>query len=578
MIPAPKPLRPHQTLALDMLDASFASGHTRPIIQAPTGYGKTRVAAEVIERELKRGNRVAFAVPALSLIDQAFTAFAETGIPPERMGVIQGDHPWRRPHAPVQICSAQTLARRKKPLVDLVIVDEAHIQQQAVLGWMAETAGPYYGRAEHSIPLDPSSRPVRWIGLSATPWASGMGRHWDDLLKPTSLGALTDQGYLVPMRVYAPTHPDLTGVRTLAGDYHEGQLAEAMSGPKLVGDVVETWVRRSEGRPTLCYAVNLTHARKLEEAFAKAGVRAGYVDAATPREERTLLLGELRDGRLQVVVNVGTLTTGVDAPWVSCISMVRPTKSKMLFLQILGRGLRTADGKGDCLVLDHSDNHVRLGFATDIDQSYLDCDVSDGKRKAEKDERSEPLPWSCKDCHMVVAAGVGVCPGCGFVRRPMGQGIKPVAGELVELLPDMGRGGKAGPIEDELRKLGKEAVWRGLLWLAMDKGRSKGWASHNYRDAFGVWPRGLGDEAEAPHPLVVTWVRKRGRDYAQKQKALAGIWHRLTGSGLSLRCEADRLMVGPGHLVTDEARALIAEHRDGLMKMARQEATAARAA
>jgi superfamily II DNA or RNA helicase len=107
-----RPLRPHQERALDELRCSLASGHRRPMLQAPTGFGKTLTAAHIIQRALDKGKRVAFTVPALSLVDQTVAAFEAEGI--HCVGVMQGIHERTDRDAPVQICSVQTLARRKE--------------------------------------------------------------------------------------------------------------------------------------------------------------------------------------------------------------------------------------------------------------------------------------------------------------------------------------------------------------------------------------------------------------------------------------------------------------------------------
>ena len=330
-----RPLRPHQTLALDLLKASIRSGKKRPVLQAPTGFGKTRVGAEIVSGARRKGNRVTFCVPALSLINQTFEAFVQDGVDPSDMGIIQADHPWTRPHAPIQIASVQTLARRKFPITDIIVVDEAHIQHDIIKKWMA----------------DPAMAGKLFVALSATPWARGMALQWDDLLKPTSTRELIDQGYLSPFRVFAPSHPDLSKVKTIAGDYQEDQLADAMGQPSITADIVSTWLEKGPGEKTLCFCVNRAHAQKVHDAFEAAKVRVAYIDANTEREERESIGKALLRGDVQVVCNIGCLTTGID--WdVRCIILARPTKSEMLYVQIIGRGLRTADGKDHCIARD----------------------------------------------------------------------------------------------------------------------------------------------------------------------------------------------------------------------------------
>ena len=246
---------------------------------------------------------------------------------------------------PVQVASMQTLQRRRLPPADIVIIDEAHRWFRFLGDWMNM----------------PEWQRVPFVGLSATPWTKGLGKHYDHLIVAATTAELIEKGFLSPFRAYAPAHPDLSGVEIVAGDFHEGQLAEAMSQPGLVADTVTTWLRLGEDRPTLCFAVDRAHARKLADEFEAAGIPTGYVDALTPADERERIGRRLREGQIKVVCNVYCLTTGVD--WdVRCIILARPTKSEILYTQIIGRGLRIAEGKTDCLILDHSDSTLRLGF------------------------------------------------------------------------------------------------------------------------------------------------------------------------------------------------------------------------
>jgi DNA repair protein RadD len=206
-----RPLHPHQAAALEALRRSLATGRRRPLLQAPTGFGKTLTAAHIIRRALDRGKRVAFTVPALSLIDQTVAAFEAEGL--HEIGVIQGLHPRADPDTQIQIASVQTLARRASPDVDLVLLDEAHLAFKSIFQWMQ-------ARAE-----------LPFIGLSATPWTRGLGRHYDDLIVAARTGDLIDAGYLSKFIVYAPSAPDLSGVSTVAGDFHEANSPRRATAP-----------------------------------------------------------------------------------------------------------------------------------------------------------------------------------------------------------------------------------------------------------------------------------------------------------------------------------------------------------
>ena len=486
-------LRDYQHDLVAGVRRSLATGHRRPLAQLPTGGGKTRIAASMISGALRKGRRATFVVPALSLVDQTVEAFREVGL--NDIGVIQADHALTDPDCAVQVASVQTLARRRKPATGLVIVDEAHKVFEVIPRWMADAP---------ELPF---------IGLSATPWTRGLGKVYDDLIAPLRTGDLIGQGYLSPFRVFAPSHPDLTNVRKVAGDYREDDLAKAMN--PLVADVVSTWLERGEGRPTLCFAVDRAHAKHLQQQFQAAGVSTGYVDAYTDLDEREAVRRAFHDGELKVVCNVGVLTTGVD--WdVRCIILARPTQSEMLYVQIIGRGLRTAEGKADCLILDHSDTTVRLGFVTDIHHDELDG----GKLKgpAAKQERKPVLPKECPQCSYLRPTKQPICPACGHKVEFKGAPVDTGDGELIEL---DGR---------RLAKLNREAGWpeKTAFMAQLERhaeatNKSPGWVGHAYKEKLGVWPNDSRVRSVAPatfvDPAAAAWIRAKAIRYAKRRAA-----------------------------------------------------------
>lgn len=519
-----RPLRPHQVRAIEGLRSSLASGCAAPLLQLPTGAGKTVIAAHVVDGLRSRLKRVAFCVPSIGLVDQTFDRFRENGIDPADMGVLQGNHPWRRPHAPIQIATAQTLSRRSLPDVDAVVIDEAHLRFEVYDSWIKSTLGgqisPLAGKSEVAAThvandMRLASRRLPrpfFVGLSATPWSKGLGLLFDDLIKPTSMQELIDGGFLSKFKVYAPSHPDLTGVRTVAGDYHEGDLAERMNQGELVADVVSTWLRLGNNQPTLCFATGRAHAKALHDRFTGAGVSAAYVDANTPREEREHIGQQLAAGVIKVVCNIGTLTTGID--WdVRCLILARPTKSHSLFVQIIGRALRTAPGKDYATILDHSDTHLRLGMVTDIDFDVLDDGKPKKKAAKEAKEKKLPLPTECLSCGGLIPVGIAACPCCGVA--PPKPAFQEADGELDELRSDGSRT-KGPSSKDRLRTLGKQEVWAQIRWLQEARNRSAGWAAHTYREIFDVWPRGMEDvQPKEPDIYVRAWVRAKDIRYAK---------------------------------------------------------------
>ena len=170
-------LRDYQIDAIAKVRESL-SKNRRVILQMPTGAGKTATAAAIIQSALGKGKRVIFTVPSLSLITQTIESFQRDGI--TDIGVMQGQHILTDADASVQICSVQTLARRFIPWADLVIVDEAHVVFDLYKRWLNNS----------------DWAKVPFIGLSATPWAAGLGKLWGGLVIGATIQQLIDDKYL----------------------------------------------------------------------------------------------------------------------------------------------------------------------------------------------------------------------------------------------------------------------------------------------------------------------------------------------------------------------------------------------
>ncbi|OTH16816.1 DEAD/DEAH box helicase family protein [Pseudomonas aeruginosa] len=329
-------LRPYQDKALNELRRGIRDGILVQMLMAPTGAGKTTIASAMKQGACAKGRRAFFIVDSLELVDQAASRFYQDGL---QVGVIQGDHTWTDYSKPVQVCTIQTLRSRWKDLADhlkpdLVVIDEAHVLHKMHKEIIAECV-------ERKIPV---------VGLSATPFRKGLGQIFGRLVVTASLSDLTQQGYLVPAECYAPHIPDMKGVKTTAdGDWAEDALAEVMGSAKIMGDVVTNWIMHAKDRQTVVFACNVAHSRELARQFNTAGILAAHVDGYMDEQERAKIIKNFRHGSIRVLCNVAVLTKGFDAPETSCVVLARPTKSLMMHYQMMGRGLRTADGKKDCL-------------------------------------------------------------------------------------------------------------------------------------------------------------------------------------------------------------------------------------
>lgn len=463
-----KELRSYQGAALEAIRSTVAQGVYRLVVQAPTGSGKTLVAADIVRGALRKGNRICFVVPAISLIDQAIEMFYAEGI--RDIGVIQANHQMTDWSRPLQVCSIQTIrARQAFPEAKTVIRDEVHQLHQIDVKWLTH----------------PDWQSVPFVGLSATPWTRGLGRYFQSLLVMSTTRELIDLGYLSKFKTYAADHPDLSGVRTVAGDYQENQLSQVMQDDKLTANIVETWRRLWNRDKTFLFCVDLAHARQLQERFQEAGISCGYQDAKTSPAERAALKRAFHNGEVQIIANVGTLTVGVDYD-VRCLILARPTKSEMLFVQIIGRALRLAAGKDHALILDHTDTTSRLGFVTDIHHDTLDAGKLD--KNAPAKPRGPPLPKPCPKCAYLLAVGVKTCPECGFERAPPQSKLFEREGQLVELdpngRPQRRRDRRRYPYSYEE----KRAFYLQLRAYAQGRSYKSTWPDATYRSKFDEWP------------------------------------------------------------------------------------------
>ncbi|KNC94012.1 DEAD/DEAH box helicase [Trabulsiella odontotermitis] len=475
------------------------------MVYAPTGSGKTGLAAFVIDGHVSHGLRVLMICPYTILINQTAQRFAQYGLPEDQISFIWRDHPNYDPSLQIQIASADTLIRRDFPQdIDLLIVDEAHLRKRRIL---------------KEIERITTETKTKVIGLSGTPFSPFLGHYYQRLIKPTTIGELIQRGDLSNYEFYAPTKPDLQGIKTKSSaeygsDYDEAQLAEIMCGSDLVGDIVDNWLRNGRDLPTVAFCVNKAHANYVTMQFNKAGVNAEVMTGNTPNDERQVIIHRFETGATKIIVSVGVLVAGFDSD-VRCIIYARPTKSEIRWLQSLGRGLRTAPGKESCLIFDHSGTVHRLGFPDAIEYDELPG-KSDGMKDCaanQTEEREEKLPKECPGCHFMKPAGVYVCPKCGF---------KPLAGEDVDT--DTGRKlKKMGKEPPQPTRAEKQAWWSQIKFYqrqrtSMGKPISDAWCSHTFREKFGEWPNGLSDFPMEITPTVANHIKHKLIAWAKGRK------------------------------------------------------------
>lgn len=403
-------LRPRQIQAIADVTNAYRTGHKAPIMVAPTGFGKTHTSAEIIRRAIAKGRRVWFLAHLKEILDATAGKLRDEKI--QHGFIMAGRLSDRRQQ--VQIVSVQTAVRRLDRLdkPDLIIIDEAHLAVAATYQDIIKWAGAECWR------LLLTATPVRLDGR-------GMGEVADLIVNTCTTGELIDEGLLSPIKYYAPSGPDLSGVASLGGDFNQGQLAAAMDKPRITGSAVSHYSKLARNRPAVAFCVSVEHAHHVAAEFIAAGFRAVAISGDSDPVVRDSALKDLQAGRLDVVCNCQLWVAGVDAPAVSCIIQLAPTQSLVKYLQSIGRGLRIHPGKPDCIILDHAGNSERHG------SPLLEREWSlDAKAKKKGAKKSEVPVKGCPSCFATVASAATHC-ACGHEFAPVAREIEQVEGELV---------------------------------------------------------------------------------------------------------------------------------------------------
>lgn len=484
-------LRPYQIEAEQQARLALARGLRRVCLYLPTGGGKTLTAANIVAKAVARGRRVVFLANRKQLVQQTSAVLHRYGI---AHGILQAENTCRT-HEPVVVASIDTVHARGLPgNVGLILIDECH--------------GVPGSAKYRKLLAKYNAVPV--VGLTATPFAAGMGAHdaaiggplFEALVVGATIRDLIESRFLVDCDIYAPSEPDLAKVRSSKGmdgllDYRQNDLEAATDKPELVGDIISHWRKLAAEKQTIIFATSIPHSRHIVEQFQAAGVTAEHIDYHHTDDERAAILERFARKETMILSNVGLLAEGWDCPATEVMILARPTRSLIRFIQMVGRVLRPAEGKTAALLLDHSGTVARLGHPCDD----LPLELNSGKEKTsgkQQDKRRESLPKPCPACKFMRAAGVHECPKCGF--KPERQSsVETVAGELVKF-------DRKKPV---CKNVGQH-VYSQLLGFAEMRGFKAGWAWHKYAEFFGgKHPAGLKQIGATPTPEILGWIKSR---------------------------------------------------------------------
>lgn len=412
-------LRDYQHLILLQVARLMRQGYRRILIVLPTGGGKTVLSAALLGSTALHGLTGEFVVHRKELINQTSVSFERSGLP---HGFIAAKRPMDLTQS-IILAGIQTLVNRLNIILppDVVVLDEAH--HCAADTW--EKLLEYYAGSFV-------------VGLTATPQrpdGTGLDKHFDIMLLGPTPAELIARGYLAQYDYYAPHIPDMAGVASKGGDYARGAATTVVDKPKIIGDIVEHYLRLGNGEQGIFFAVSRDHSRHIADAFNANGVPAMHIDGTTPDDERDRFDAAFRAGDIRMGVNISIFGEGYDVPNVGYVGMGAPTKSLVNHLQWCGRALRPGEGKIAKLA-DHAGNALPVSLGgrghglPDDDREWTLAGRE--KKAAGCNSDADPIT-QCRQCFRVYPSALSRCPGCAADAPAMPRVVQSVDGTLSKL-------------------------------------------------------------------------------------------------------------------------------------------------
>lgn len=405
LIIAPKQfeLRDYQKELKSHIYQLIRDDYKRILVYAPTGSGKTAILSSILSDALSRNKRAMLIVHRDFLVEQSRTAMIKTGIDSNNIGIIKAGYKEDRDRM-IQIAELQSLQNRPTPNgLDLVILDECH---STAFFKHYQTIKSHTLNAIH-------------LGFSASPWRlkstdEYFGLHFEAIAEGPGIGELIERGYLSRPRYYG--YGGLVDICKLdtnkSGEFKDSLMENEFIKSEVPQKVVEQILELCDGRTGIIFNAGVEQSQIQTQLLNNAGVPTVHLDANTPFKDRQMYFDKLASGEIRCISSIGCLTEGFDVPSISFVVLSRATKSRALYVQMSGRGLRISPDKTDCLILDFGGNVKRLGM--------LNKKVLITLEPTPKPEDDSMLK-ECDNCHSMVSIFARICPECGYVF-PCGNG------------------------------------------------------------------------------------------------------------------------------------------------------------
>lgn len=433
-------LRDYQLAAVQDVRQAFVAGKRAPLLVLPTGGGKTTIFSHITVSAIAKARTVYLLCHRAELVKQIAGTLARFGChhqviapgPIVRQCQVEQfkahGRTFVKPGATALVASVQTLVKRLDaglPEPDIIVVDEAHHLTTE------STWGKIVSRFPRARLLPVTATPCRLDGKGL---GIGAGGFADDLVMGPTMRELIERGYLSPYRIFAPPNAlDLTGVRTRAGDYAKDQLATALDKPSITGDAVQHYQRLAAGKRAVAFCVSVAHAQHVAGEFAAAGIAAEFLDGTLDALERDRIIKRFEAGQTLVLSSCDIVSEGFDLPAIEVAILLRPTQSLSLYIQQVGRALRTFPGKREAIILDHVGAVVTHGLPDEEREWSLDG-VKRNKRAANDNEPDVKIQ-TCTKCY-TVHLPAPACPTCGHVYPVVARKVEQTEGTLQEITQD----------------------------------------------------------------------------------------------------------------------------------------------